>query len=131
MRAVLAIALVLTACGGAAADPCQAIEQLEALDERFRSGDIGTAIADRDRDDLTAALGAAGDEAAALRDELEGGETDPQLVEAAGLFARGANLLDATFAAATIRQDDLDAALDYLDDARAELRAAKSDADCG
>jgi hypothetical protein len=127
---LLALAIVLTTCGGVGSDPCAAIAQLEALDERFRTGDIGAALADRDVAELSAALGSAGDEAAELRDELEASDADPLLGEAAGLFARGANLLDATFSADTIRQRDLDASFDYLDDARAKLRAAKSDADC-
>ena len=127
-----ALLLALAACGGTGtADPCQAITELEALDERFRSGDIATALEDRDRDALTTALGAAGDDAAALRDALEEGNADTTLIESAGLFARAANLADATFSAETIREDDLDAAFGYLDDARTKLRDAKSAAECG
>jgi hypothetical protein len=125
------LAIILASCGGTGSVECQAIVELRALDARFVDGDINTALDDRDLDGLTAALDNAGDEAARIRDELEAADADTQLVDAASGFTRGANLLSATFSAATIRQSDLDSGLAHVEEARDDLEGAESALSCG
>jgi len=95
------------------------------LADRLRSGDIGTALDNNDRDGLSAALESAGNDAAALKKDLEDSGADPVLIAAAAAFTRGLNGLDATFSAETIRQDDLLGSMEEIADGHGKLAEAK------
>lgn len=130
----IALVILLGGCGLGGNPGCEALTALEEIDQRFVEGDVADAIGDRDLEAMTVAFNAVADDAAGIRDDLAGldqpGVAD--LRAAAGALVRGANLLDATFNAANIRQGDLDAGLDEIDDARRSLRDARRDLEeCG
>lgn len=132
LTAAVVVVLLVAGCGGVGADPCGAVAQLEAIDDRFREGDIQQALNDNDVEAFGELLDSAAADATTIREGLVDAEGEgAQLAhDAATGFIRSANLFKAAFAAASIRQGDLDAAGDDLDAARSDLRQARSLLDC-